>query len=307
MHIDTATLSLMRDKKVLITGASSGTGLAMAIDLAKLGASLLMVSRDLERARAAQSAVAKVATGAPPAVFLADLSSQAEVRRVAAEVRAATPHLDVLINNAGAAFRARQLSVDGIEKTLATNHLAPFLLTTLLLDRMRTATAGRIINVTAGLHSGAIDFDNLQLERDYGTLRAYALSKACNLLFTYELARRLEGTGVTANCYDPGPTDTNFGRTAGGVMAVLQRAVGVLGILHSAEVGGRTGVYLASSTAVAGLTGTYFGHKGRRAKSKPVTYDPEVAKRLWSVSEALCATFSRADSAPLEHIGTVTN
>jgi NAD(P)-dependent dehydrogenase (short-subunit alcohol dehydrogenase family) len=279
---------MMLDKTVLITGASSGTGLAMAIDLAKLGASVLMVSRDPERARAAQEEVAKVATGAPPRVLLADLSSQVEVRRLAAEVRAATPKLDVLINNAGAAFRERQLSVDGIERTLATNHLAPFLLTTLLLDLVRAAPAGRIVTVTASLHSRAIDFDNLQLERGYGTIKAYALSKACNILFTYELARRLEGTGVVANCFCPGPTETSFGTTAGGVMALLQSVVGFLGILHTAEVGGRTGVYLASSPEAAKITGAYFVHTGKRAKSRPVTHDHGVAKRLWSESEALC-------------------
>jgi NAD(P)-dependent dehydrogenase (short-subunit alcohol dehydrogenase family) len=279
----------MRDKTVLVTGASSGTGLAMAMGLAKLGASVLMVSRDPARARAARDEVASVATGELPRVLLADLASQAEVRRLAAEVRAATPKLDVLINNAGAAFRERQLTADGIERTLATNHLAPFLLTTLLLDRVQAATAGRIVTVTASLHSRAIDFENLQLERGYGTLRAYALSKACNILFTYELARRLEGTRVTANCFCPGPTETGFGRTAGGVMAVLQWVVGVLGILHSAEVGGRTGVYLASAPGAERITGAYFAHTGKPAKSRPVTYDQDVARRLWSASEALCS------------------
>jgi NAD(P)-dependent dehydrogenase (short-subunit alcohol dehydrogenase family) len=279
---------MMRDKSVLITGASSGTGLAMSVDLAKRGATVLMVSRDPERARAAQRTVAQVATVAPPTVLLADLSSQAEVRRLAAEARVTTPALDVLINNAGAAFRERQLSVDGIEKTLATNHLAPFLLTTLLLDRVRAAPAGRIVNVTASLHSGSIDFDNLQLERGYGTIRAYKLSKACNILFTYELARRLASTAATANCFCPGPTESRFGASVGGVMHTLQRVLGFFGGLHSAEVGGRTGVYLASSPAAANVTGMYFRHTGKPGKSNSVTHDPNVAKRLWDVSEALC-------------------
>lgn len=279
---------MMRDKQVLITGASSGIGLAMAADLAKLGASVVMVSRDPERARQAQRETARVATGAPPTVLLADLSSQADVRRLAADVRARTPHLDVLVNNAGAAFRQRQLSVDGIERTLATNHLAPFLLTTLLLDLVCAAPGGRIVNVTSGSHSSAIDFDNLELERGYRALRAYALSKACNILFTYELARRLESTRVTANCFDPGPTSSNFGASAGGLIGVLQRALGLFGVLRSAELSGRAGVHLASSPEVAGITGKYFARNGKPANSRPVTYDREVAGRLWTVSEALC-------------------
>jgi NAD(P)-dependent dehydrogenase (short-subunit alcohol dehydrogenase family) len=240
--------------------------------------------------------------------LLADLSSQTEVRRLAVEVREASPHLDVLVNNAGAAFRERQLSADGLEKTLATNHLAPFLLTTLLLDHLRGAPAGRIVNVTAGLQSRAIDFGNLQLERGYGPLRAYALSKACNVLFTYELARRLEGTDLTANCFDPGPTETRFGHTAGGAMKMLQRVVGFLGILHPAEVGARTGVYLASSPAAAAITGTYFDHKGKPAKSRSVTYDRDVARRLWSASEAMCGLGMPAvPPASLDRVAAVTN
>jgi NAD(P)-dependent dehydrogenase (short-subunit alcohol dehydrogenase family) len=289
---------MMLKKTVLITGASSGTGLAMAIGLAKLGASVLMVSRDPERARAAEAAVAGVATGEAPRAFLADLSSQAEIVRLAGEVRAATPTLDVLINNAGAAFRERQLTVDGIERTLATNHLAPFLLTALLLDCVRVAPAGRIVTVTASLHSRAIDFDDLQLEHGYGALKAYALSKACNILFTYELARRLEGTGVVATCFCPGPTETSFGRTAGGAVALLQSVVGLFGILHSAEVGARTGVRLASAPDASAITGTYFLHTGKVGKSRPVTHDREVAGRLWRMSEALCGGRATIRSVP---------
>jgi NAD(P)-dependent dehydrogenase (short-subunit alcohol dehydrogenase family) len=297
---------MMRDKQVLITGASSGIGLAMAIELGKLGASVLMVSRDPERAREAQRKVARVATGAQPTVLLADLASQADVRRLVADLRASTPHLDVLINNAGAAFRQRQLSIDGIERTLATNHVAPFLLTTLLLDRVRAAPEGRIVNVTSGSHIGAIDLDNLELERGYRTLRAYSLSKACNILFTYELARRLEGTRVTANCFDPGPTESNFGASAGGFLSVVQRALGLFRVLRSAQVSGRAGVHLASSPEAAGITGKYFARNGKPAKSKPVTYDREVAKRLWALSEALCSRRSTAATAPASSEGHPT-
>jgi NAD(P)-dependent dehydrogenase (short-subunit alcohol dehydrogenase family) len=288
---------MMRGKHVLITGASSGTGLAMAIAFARLGASVIMVSRDPERAAAAQNEVARLATGAPPAVLLGDLASQADVRRLAMDVRGTAPHLDVLINNAGAAFRQRQLSVDGIEKTLATNHLGPFLLTTLLLHTLRDGQGGRIVSVTSGSHSGAIDFENLELERGYGTLRAYGLSKACNILFTYELARRLEGTGVTSNCFDPGPTESNFGAAAGGFIGVVQRALGIFGVLRSAEASARAGIYLGSSPEATAISGKYFARNGKPAESKPITYDREVAKRLWAVSEALCSL--RAVAVPV--------
>jgi NAD(P)-dependent dehydrogenase (short-subunit alcohol dehydrogenase family) len=290
---------MMRDKHVLITGASSGIGRAMAIGFARLGASIVMVSRDPERAAAAQREVARLATGAPPTVLLADLASQADVRRLAVDVRATAPHLNVLINDAGAAFRQRQLSVDGIEKTLATNHLGPFLLTTLLLDLVRDGPDGRIVNVTSGSHSGAIDFENLELERGYRTLQAYGLSKACNILFTYELARRLEGTGVTSNCFDPGPTESNFGATAGGFIGVVQRALGVFGVLRSAEASAKAGVYLGSSPEAAAITGKYFARNGKPARSKPVTYDREIAKRLWAVSEALCSRRATAVTVPV--------
>jgi NAD(P)-dependent dehydrogenase (short-subunit alcohol dehydrogenase family) len=279
---------MMQGKRVLVTGASSGVGLAMATGFARLGASVLMVSRDPERAARAQREIAQAATGAPPVVHLADLASQADVRRLAAAVRASTPHLDVLVNNAGAAFRLRESSVDGIEKTLATNHVGPFLLTTLLLDHVRAAPGGRIVNVTSGSHSGAIDFDNLELEHGYGALRAYGLSKACNILFTYELARRLEGTRVTSNCFDPGPTESSFGAAAGGFIAKLQGILGFFGVLRSAEASARAGVYLGSSPEAAATTATYFARSGKPARSKPVTYDAGVAKRLWGITEALC-------------------
>jgi NAD(P)-dependent dehydrogenase (short-subunit alcohol dehydrogenase family) len=278
---------MMQDKTVLITGASTGTGLAMASALAGMGASVLMVSRDPERARRARDEVVKAATGKPPTTLLADLSSQADVRRLAGLVESSTGRLDVLINNAGAAFRHRQLSVDGIERTLATNHLGSFLLTNLLLGLLRAARASRIVNVTARMHTNGIDFDNLQLEHRYGALRAYALSKACNILFTYELARRLSGSSIQSNCFCPGPTETNFARTAGGSIRVLESVARLIGVLRPVEEGARTGVYLASSPEVANVTGRYF-RNGKPARSKPGTYDESTAARLWEVSDGLC-------------------
>jgi NAD(P)-dependent dehydrogenase (short-subunit alcohol dehydrogenase family) len=247
-----------------------------------------MVSRDPARAVEARTEVARSATGARPIVLIADLASLADVGRLASQVRSHTPHLDVLVNNAGAAFRERQLSVDGIERTFATNHLAPFLLTTSVLDLLRASRGGRIINVTAGSHSGAIDLDNLQLEHGYRTLRAYNLSKTCNILFTYELARRLESTSITSNCFDPGPTTSNFGATTGGFIRVVQRILGILGVLRSAELSAQTGIWLGSRSEAATITGKYFARNGKPVKSKPITYDLEIANRLWAISEALC-------------------
>jgi retinol dehydrogenase-14 len=277
----------MEGKYVLLTGASSGVGLAMALGLAKLGATLLLVSRDPDRSRAAGEQVARVARGPIPTLFLADLSSQKEIRRLAAEVGARFPRIDVVINDAGAAFRRRALTVDGIERTFATNHLAPFLLTNLLIDRVKAAPQGRVITVTASIHSGSIDFDDLQLERGYGVMRAYAHSKLGNILFTNELARRLEGTNVTANSFCPGPTASEFGVRVGGFMRFLQGFVSAVGILHSAEVGASTGVYLASSPDVARVTGRYFRNQ-KIDRSKAITLETAIAARMWEESARLC-------------------
>ena len=198
----------MKDKTVIITGASSGIGLATARELARQGAMVALVCRDAERAEAARKEVAAVAAGRAPTVFLADLSSQREIRRLAAEIKENHAQIDVLINNAGAVFARRELSVDGIEKTFAVNHLAPFLLTSLLLDKIRAAGQGRIITVGSESYSSALDFDNLQSEKKHQFLFAYFRSKLENILFTFELSRRLAGTGVTVNCLCPGPTRT---------------------------------------------------------------------------------------------------
>lgn len=280
----------MHGKTVLVTGASTGIGLAMAAELARLGASVVMVSRDPERGKAAQRRVAEVPDAPTPVFLAADLSSQASVRRLAGAIRDRTDRLDVLIHNAGAAFPKRVLTEDGIERTLAVNHLAPFLLTHLLLDLVRAAPSGRVITVTGELHSGSIDFDDLGLERRYHFLRAYALSKAANIMFTYELARRSSGTRVTANCFSPGPTVTNFGRGAPGLLGSMSRLVRAAGYLHIAntpEQGARMGIALASSPEFANVSGRYYSRYQPR-KSKPVTYDPVALKLMWEASDRLC-------------------
>jgi NAD(P)-dependent dehydrogenase (short-subunit alcohol dehydrogenase family) len=274
---------------VLITGANSGIGFATARAIAEAGATVVMICRDAARGAAARDEIAKVATGPTPILLLADLSSQAAIRALAAEVRARFPRIDVLINNAGAIFARRELTVDGIEQTFAVNHLAPFLLTNLLLDQVQAAPAGRIVTVSSEIHSGKLDFDNLQGERHYSFFKAYQISKTANILFTYELARRLEGTGITANCLSPGPTRTGFGDNLRGLprlMPLLMKRIPVLFV--SPDQGARMPVYLATSPEVAGVSGRFF-FKGRERWTKPITYDAEVAAQLWSLSERLCA------------------
>ena len=202
-----------------------------------------------------------------------------------------------MINNAGTASRRLELTVDGIERTLATNHLCPFLLTGLVVDLLPAAPAGRIVTVTSESHSRRLDFDNLQGERHYNFFDAYARSKLTNILFTYELARRLKATSVIANCYTPGPTATNFGRGAGGLMGLMSGLVRVLALTplgSSAAEGALPEVYLASSSEAAGVSGQYF-MRLRPAHSKPITYDAGVAARLWSVSEKLVPPAGVAD------------
>ena len=273
--------------RLLITGGSSGIGLAAALQLAANGAEVVMVSRDSARGDAARDMVAAVATGREPRFLPADLSSLESVRALAARLHDRFGSLDALINNAGTASGQRTLTVDGFERTFAVNHLAPFLLTQLLLDLLAAAPAARVIHTVSETHSGRLDFDNLQGERHYSFFSAYARSKTAAILFTYELARRLDGTGITSNCFTPGPTASDFGRGLGGMVGVMGGLMRLIGT--PPEKSARTAVNLATSTEVEGLTGQYFV-KGRPGRSKPITYDREVAARLWTVSEQLTAS-----------------
>jgi NAD(P)-dependent dehydrogenase (short-subunit alcohol dehydrogenase family) len=270
--------------RVVVTGASSGIGLAAASLLAAGGAEVLLVSRDLSRGLAARDQVAALATGLQPTFLAADLSSQASIRDLSARLHERFDSIDVLLNNAGTASNRRELTVDGIERTFATNHLAPFLLTHQVIDLLLAAPAARIVTTTSESHSRRLDFDNLQGERGYNFFSAYARSKLANILFTYELARRLAGTLVTANCFTPGPSATNFGRGGGGAMGLMSALVRFFG--RSSEGGARTAVHLATSPEMEGVTGLYYFH-GKPVRSKPITYDPEVAARLWATSELL--------------------
>jgi len=274
----------MQGKIVLITGANSGVGFATAVALARVGARVLMVCRDGKRGEAARATVADAAGGAAPELLLADMSSQQSVRALADEIRRRENKIDVLINNAGGMFAERALTVDGIEKTFATNHLGPFLLTNLIIDLVRAASGGRIINVAAEAYPGKLDFDNLQGERQYGFLSAYFRSKLENIIFTVELARRLNGSGVTVNCMSPGPTRTGFGSNMTGLAGLFPRLTKIW--FPGPEVGARTLIHLASSPEVRGVSGRFFLRK-RARRTKPVTLDPEVAARLWRISAEL--------------------
>jgi len=279
----------MRGKIVLITGANSGVGFATARKLAECGAAVVMVCRNPARGNSARAEIAKVATRPAPTLLLADLSLQASIRALASEVRTQFSRIDVLINNAGAMFAGRELTAEGIEKTFAINHLAPFLLTNLLVDLVHAAPAGRIITVASESHSGTLDFDNLQGERHYNFFGAYSRAKLGNILFTYELARRLEGTGTTANCLSPGPTRTPFGSNMKGLPGLFPRLMKRIPFLFvSPERGAETPVYAACSQEAAGLSGRFF-LRLRETRTKPITYNSGVAARLWKVSEDLCA------------------
>ena len=275
----------MGEKVCLITGATSGIGKATAMGLANMGASVVMVGRDRGRGEAAMADIKENSGNASVDLMLADVSSQKEIRRLADEFGEAHPRLDVLINNAGVFRSERITTADGIEATFAVNHLAYFLLTNLLLDVLRAGAPSRIVNVASGDHSnGTIDFDDLQGEKGYTGAKAYSQSKLATVLFTYELARRLQGSGVTANCLHPGVVGTNLGSGVSGVFGFVVRAMTPL--MKSPEKGAETSIYLASSPEVEASSGGYFAKKAQ-ARSSDVSYDERIARRLWEVSAEL--------------------
>ncbi len=272
----------MKDKICLVTGATNGIGKATAQSLAQLGATVIIVGRDAQKTTRVVEEIRSTSGNLRVGSMLADLSSEQEVRRLADEFKSKYSRLHVLLNNAGGFFMQRQLSVDGIEMTFALNHLAGFLLTNLLLDTIKASAPARIINVSSNAHtSGKIEFDNLQGEREYGP-RAYDNSKLANILFTMELARRLEGTGVTVNALHPGFTATGFAKNNGRVMSALISIFAPL-VARSPAKGAQTSIYLASSPAVENITGKYF-YDSHVIPAAPQATDRVVARKLWDVS-----------------------
>ena len=274
----------MQGKTVVVTGGTSGIGEVAALRLAEKGARIVLIARDQTRAAATLVKLKNANPSAAHAAYYGDLSALAEMKRVAGEVAAAEPRIDVLVNNAGAVFLSRKTSVDGREMTFAINHMAYFVVTNILLDRLKATPGARIVSTASDAHrSGKLDFDDLQSEKSYGSFRVYGTSKLCNILFTRELARRLDGADVTANCLHPGFVGTRFGQNnASNIFTKLLRdAVMSLGI--SPEEGAKTIIHLASSPDVATISGEYF-YKCKVAEPTAAAQNDADAKRLWDVS-----------------------
>jgi NAD(P)-dependent dehydrogenase (short-subunit alcohol dehydrogenase family) len=276
----------MHGKTCLITGATSGIGLVAARELAGHGSRVVLVGRNPARCETVAAQIRAATGGHDVETLLADLSSQEQIRDLARRFRERHDRLDVLVNNAGGMWLKRALTVDGIEMTFAVNHLAYFLLTDLVLDTLRATPSARIVNVASAAHRKArLDLADPMGERDYSGWRQYCRSKLMNVLFTYELARRLAGTGVTVNALHPGWVSTGFAGNNGWKGWLWQFAARLLAI--SPERGAQTVVYLASSPEVTGVTGRYLVAE-RAVPSSPESYDEAAAARLWELSEHLC-------------------
>ncbi len=279
----------MAGRTVLITGGTGGIGKATALGLATLGADVAIVGRDRGRVATAVREIRAVDGGGQVDGFVAELSAQEEVRRLATEVRQALARIDVLVNNVGGYWSDRHLTADGLERTFAVNHVAPFLLTALLRDRLAVSGAARVVTVSSNAHrQGRIDFDDLHGERSYSGARAYNQSKLANVLFTYELARRLAaepGNAVTANALHPGVVNTAFGAEDPGTVQRLFVPL-LRHLMKSPTQGAATSIHLASGPNLARVTGQYFVN-ARPKKSSPASYDEATASRLWRVTAEL--------------------
>jgi NAD(P)-dependent dehydrogenase (short-subunit alcohol dehydrogenase family) len=275
----------MHGKIVAATGATSGIGEKAVEALGRMGARIVVVARDRARADATLSRLETVAPGLGHKAYLADLSLMCETKRVGAEIAAAEPRVDVLINNAGAIFGDRRLTAEGLERTFALNHMSYFILTAQLLGSLKAAPQGRVVSTASRAHQGAhLDFEDLQAARNYSGWGAYQRSKLANILFTRELARRLAGQSVTANSLHPGVVASRFAEEAGGWVARAFSIVKLFAI--SPERGADTIVHLASSSEVAGISGEYFA-KRREASCSEAARNADAARRLWKISEDL--------------------
>jgi NAD(P)-dependent dehydrogenase (short-subunit alcohol dehydrogenase family) len=282
----------MDGKVVVLTGGTSGIGQLAAAELARQGARIILIARDRDRASHALAEIGRDGPGLAHRVLYADLASMAETRRAAAEIAGQEPRIDVLINNAGALFNRRQTSPDGLEMTFAVNHMAYFVLTEGLKDTLQRSAPARIVSTASGAHRGTVlDFDDLQSERAYSGFQVYGRSKLCNILFNRELARRLQGSGVTSNCLHPGFVATRFGASSGGLLQALM-PLAQLGAISPAK-GAETIVYLASSPEVAAVSGRYF-YKCRPDTPSLAAQDDAAASRLWAESERLAADVAQS-------------
>jgi retinol dehydrogenase 12 len=276
----------MKGKTVVISGATSGIGQVAAEALAGMGARIVFVARDRARADATLARLRALGPGVEHRMHSADLSRLAEMKRVGQEIAAAEPRIDVLINNAGALYNRRESTEDGLERTFATNHVSYFVLTHLLRGSLRAASSARVVNTSSHAHRGArLNFADLQMQDSYSGFRAYGRSKLCNILFTRELARRLAGSGVTANSLHPGFVNTRFGEAGNEgfgsrVFRVLKK------FALTPEKGAETLIYLASSDAPAAVSGAYF-YKCRETVPSPEGQDDDAARRLWQETAKL--------------------
>lgn len=277
----------MENKIVLITGATAGIGKETALGIAKTGANVVIVGRSKQKCETVVEEIKHATNNVNVDFLTADLFSLTEIRKLADDFKAKYQRLDVLVNNAGAIFTKREITIDGFEKTLALNHLNYFLLTNLLLDTIKQTENSRIVSVSSTAHTFAnkIDFDNLNGEKSHSGLGAYGVSKLMNIMFTYEIARRLKGSNVTANCLHPGVVASNFGDTMGSFYQIpIWIFKNVFAI--SAAKGAETSVYVATSPELKGVTGRYFDNKLEKQSSK-ISYDESLQKQLWETSEKL--------------------
>src|SRR5215207_1335430 len=275
----------MSGKVALVTGGTGGIGKAAATALTSMGAEVVVVGRNAEKGEAAVAEIREETGNDDVSVLLADLSVQAEVRKLAEEFGERHDRLDVLVNNAGLVLSERNETPDGIEAQFAINHLAPFLLTNLLSDILKKSAPSRVVTVSSEAQRwGNMDFDDLQSTRKYKGFPVYGMTKLANIMFTYELAERLKGTGVSANCLHPGPVSTNFGKNNRGAMALFFSAAKPF--MRSPEQGADTLIWLASSPEVEGVSGKYFSDR-KEIEAKKVAYDLAVRRTLWKISEDL--------------------
>jgi NAD(P)-dependent dehydrogenase (short-subunit alcohol dehydrogenase family) len=275
----------VQGKTVVITGATSGIGEVAACELAKQGARIVFIARDRGRAEQTLKRLELVAPGRNHVIHYANLSRLAEMKRVAEQVAGSEARVDVLINNAGAIFGTRQVTGDALELTFATNHMAYFVVTNLLLERLRATPGARIVSTSSDAHRRAtLDFGDLQFEKGYSASGMYGRTKLMNILFTRELSRRLAGTGVTANCLHPGFVATRFGDASGGLMSLALRVAKKFALTQ--EEGAKTIVYLASSPEAEGVSGKYF-HKCRQVLPTAEAQNDADASRLWDISAQL--------------------